>query len=180
MVVGFDSLALNASTSRWLCSKSSITGFIAPLSDFKTMAIGARTTHAKADDKEQRFFVRDRPTRLGRTQRPSQSLHNPPQTNTRRSGQVPRPHNPSRATAAHACPGAIEGCAASPRGPGRVPSRWHETPRASSFATSPNSAAAIRRGQQALSRRGRAARAVRVHSPGARQRRGCKASAAKH
>ena len=35
------------------------------------------------------------------------------------------PQNPSQATAAHACPGAIEGCAASPRGPGHVHSRRH-------------------------------------------------------
>ena len=56
----------------------------------------------------------------------SQSLCKHPQTNTGRSGQFPRPssetpNQAAKATAAHACPGAIEGCTASPRGPRAIP-----------------------------------------------------------
>ena len=40
-------------------------------------------------------------------------------------GNFRDPTKPRQATAAHACPGAIEGCAASPRGPGHVHSRRH-------------------------------------------------------
>ena len=74
------------------------------------------TTHSSDD------AVRARSTGLSAPPRASTSPLGPLRGAV---GNFRDPTNQARQTAAHACPGAIEGCAASPRGPGHVHSRRH-------------------------------------------------------
>jgi len=92
------------------------------------MAIGAVRGHAE--------FVRRETTHSSDATARGRStgLRAPPRASTSTLGQLRGaagnfrdPTKPSQTRAAHACPGAIEGCAASPQGPGHVPSGCQAT-----------------------------------------------------
>ena len=114
------------------------------------MATSARSGHAEFVRRE---TTHSTPTRTKGSQRASARRPEPASASSvsfEAQWAISETPNQAARGAAHACPGAIEGCAASPRGPGHVTRRSTKPPQASSFATSPNSAAAINEGSRSF------------------------------